>query len=117
MRELYILILTLIAALIAAFSQYIFKRSLPKFKMNLKGILSLFKYPWLITAGLMYVVSLIIYLFALKSGELSFVYPAFASTFIFVLLIAKFSLKEHMSANQIVGLLLVFIGIFLVTMT
>lgn len=108
---------TLIAAAIAAYSQYLFKRSLPEFKLKITEMLHLVKNRGVMSAAFLYFGSLAIYLFALRSGNLSFVYPTFASIFIFVFLISKVYLHERIGAAKAIGLMLVFIGVILVALT
>ncbi len=117
LSEVEIICLTLIAAAIAATSQYLMKRSIHKFNINIKGIFSLFKNKFLILSILVYLVSLVFYLIALSSGELSFVYPTFASTFLFVFIIAKLKLNEPITLHRGVGLVLIVIGIIIVALT
>ena len=62
--------------------------------------------------------SFAIYLYALHSApEISFVYPIFASTFVFVLLISIFSLKEKAGIYRIAGIALIVLGIAVVSLT
>ena len=64
-----------------------------------------------------YFAGLAVYLFALSNAPLSVVYPIFASTFIFVALISFTLLKEKVSALRVAGVLVIFLGIFLVSLT
>ncbi len=91
--EIYLIITTLFAAAIAALAQYLFKRSVPRFRLGLEGVRALLTEKGIWAGGLAYLASLAIYLKALGSGELSFVYPTFASTFVFVALISHFALR------------------------
>ena len=115
LSALIVILLTLLAAAIAAFAQYLFKKSLPEFKFSISGLLSLTKNRMVVAGALFYLISLSVYLVALSSGELSFVYPAFSSTFIFVMLISHFRLGERIGYSRISGLLLIIIGIILVS--
>lgn len=115
--ELEVVAITLLAAVIASFAQYLFKRAVPKFPANMKGVLSLFKNKLLMIGAAVYVVDLAIYLVALRYGELSFVYPIFASSFVFTLLLSKYGLKEPISAKRAIGVALVVVGIALVALT
>ncbi len=115
--EYFIIGITLLSALIASFAQYLFKRAVPKFHFNLKDIAGLFRNRLLVTALAIYVADLAVYLVALHYGQLSFVYPVFASSFIFTLLLSKFVLKEKTSALRVLGILMVFAGIVIVALT
>ena len=115
--EFLIIVLTLIAAFLAAIAQYLFKQHLPQFKFNLKEIVDLLRSKMILIGLGTYAISLVIYLVALHFGQLSFVYPTFASVFLFVLLISHFKLHEHISMRRAAGVLLVLIGIILVVVT
>ncbi|MEM0201051.1 MAG: hypothetical protein QXD23_01465 [Candidatus Micrarchaeaceae archaeon] len=117
LNEFEVIGLTLFAAAIAATSQYLMKKSIHKFNISIKGIFSLLKNKFLLVSIFVYLISLVFYLIALSSGELSFVYPTFASTFIFVFIIAKLKLNETMTLHRSIGLILIVLGIFIVAMT
>ena len=115
LSSIYVILLTLAAAAIAAFAQYLFKKSVPEFRFGVDGILSLARNRMVIAGLLIYLIGLAIYLVALGSGELSFVYPAFSSTFIFVMLISHFKLKERIGYARLAGMLLIILGITFVS--
>ncbi len=117
--EFQIIALTLVAAAIAAFSQYVMKNAVHKFSFSFSGtgIFSLLKNKRLLVGVGIYLVSLVFYLVALSSGQLSFVYPTFASTFVFVFLFARFRLHESITYRRYVGLALIILGIVLVALT
>ncbi len=112
-----ILLTTLLAAALAAYAQYLFKKNVPSFKLNIKEILNLSKNRYLVIGIILYALSLLIYLVALSSGELSFVYPIFSSTFIFVFILSAFVLKEKISRIRVAGLALIILGIIIVSLT
>ena len=112
-----VIFITLIAALIASFSQTLYKRSMTKQLRGIRDILKVFfKKPVLIGLG-GYFVSLIVYLFALSHAPLSVVYPTFASTFIFITLLSVFVLKEKIGPRRVAGMAIVFFGILLIALT
>ncbi len=110
-----VIVLTVVAAAIVAYAQYVFKRGVHKFTLNLSGMVSLLRNRMVIIGGVVYVIGLGFYLVALGSGELSFVYPAFSSTFIFVIIISHFALKERIGYARLSGILLIIAGIALVS--
>ena len=114
---LYIVSFTLVAALLAAAAQYLFKSSIKGFSISLKGITSLMRNRSLLAGFAVYIVALGVYIQALRYGELSFVYPIFASVFIFVLLISKYKLKEKVGIARIAGIGLIILGIILTALT
>lgn len=117
MGEIGILLVTLFAAALAAISQYFMKKHVHKFPFHIKGALSLLKNRGVLMAACLYLISAFVYLYALSSGELDFVYPIFASTFVFVLVISAFKLKERMGVKRILGILFVVLGILIIALT
>jgi uncharacterized membrane protein len=117
LSEFAIIGITLLAAVIAAVAQYLFKRSVPKFGFSKKGIRILILNKGIWAGGVIYLISLVVYLKALGSGQLSFVYPTFASTFVFITLISHFVLKEDMNMKRVAGIALIVIGIAVVALS
>lgn len=112
-----VIALTLIAAAIVAYAQYVFKKGVHRFSFSAKGIASLAHNRLVVIGVIVYIIGLGFYLAALSSGQLSFVYPAFSSTFIFVILISHFFLKERISIARFAGIALIIIGIVIVSLT
>lgn len=115
--ELEVIGITVFAAFIVAIAQYIFKEHLHKFGGNIKEVVGVFKNRWIIIGLIIYMIGLPIYLFALDNGQLSFVYPTFASSFVFILLISKYALKEKVGKIRVLGVMLVVLGIAVIAMT
>ena len=109
-----VIFITLVAAFIAALAQIIFKKNIKGEIKGAKGIIKLAKNRMVILGVCMYLMSLIVYLYALRDAPLSFVYPTFASTFIFVFILTAVIIKEKYSIYRIIGVLLIFIGIFII---
>ncbi len=118
MLDTYLVIfITFVAGLIASLSQLLFKRSM---KGRIDGIRGIFKVArqrnaLLGIAG--YLAAFGIYLFALDNAPLSFVYPMFASTFVFVFLLSMFVLRERFSTSRGLGIALILIGIAIISTT
>jgi drug/metabolite transporter (DMT)-like permease len=111
LAETEVLALILFSSLLAAYAQFVFKRSIRKFDFSIRNVIALLRKQAIIIGLAMYFVSLIIYLYALSSAELSFVYPVLSATFIFVMLIARFKLNEPITTVRALGILLIVIGI------
>lgn len=111
-----ILGLTATAALLAAIAQYIFKLHMKRFSFSIGGILDMLLTRQIILGLFIYGTSFVIYLIALGHASLVFVYPAFSSSFIFVMLISAFFLKERISARRAAGMMLIVLGITLIAL-
>jgi multidrug transporter EmrE-like cation transporter len=110
--------ITLVSAVIAAAAQYLYKRGIGKFSFNLKEIVGEFKKKDILMGVVLYIASLAVYLYALDNAPLiSFVYPVFASTFVFVLLISRFIFGERINLHRVLGMVLIVIGIAVVSLT
>ncbi len=110
--------ITLVSALVAAAAQYMYKRGIQAFALNMREIIDVFKKRDILIGGVLYVLSLFIYLFALDNAPLiSFVYPVFASTFVFVLLISKFVFHERVNLHRVAGMAFIIAGIAVISLT
>jgi drug/metabolite transporter (DMT)-like permease len=67
--------------------------------------------------ALMYMISLVMYLYALSNAQLSIVYPIFASTFIFIALFSMLVLKEKITRTRALGISAVFLGVFIIAIS
>jgi multidrug transporter EmrE-like cation transporter len=117
MNEFLIIAIVLFAAFLAAVAQYIFKKSMPRFNMGISGLLELLRNRKIVLGLGVYAISLVVYLYALSTSALSFVYPTFASVFVFVLLFSKFGLGERISLHRALGVAIVIAGITIVALT
>lgn len=117
--SIYIIIfITLIAAIIVAISQILFKKGISNKKVKPSNLLKiLFKSKLVFIGMVFYLISLVIYLFALKSAPLSIVYPIFASSFIFVVIFSVLFLRERFSKYRFIGIIIIFIGIIVVALS
>ena len=112
-----VVFITLIAALVTSFSQLLFKKGIKKRIGTLGDMLGLARNRLVVIGVIGYFVGLAVYLLALSQSQLSIVYPTFASTFVFVAIISFALLKERASPVRIAGVLVIFFGIFLVSLT
>lgn len=112
-----VIFITLIAAFIAAVSQLLYKKGMQKELRNVHDFIALAKNRTVVIGGIGYVSSLIVYLYSLSQAPLSIVYPTFASTFIFVMIISAFMLKEKINKLRFIGILLVFVGITVIAVS
>ncbi len=113
MNIYYIAFLTLFAAFVVSLAQLAFKRSVKK-AGSLREMLGMARSPLFLLGILGYLAGLGIYLAALSGGELSLVYPLFASSFIFVTLLSALALKERVGWVRFAGILIIFVGIAVV---
>jgi len=82
-----------------------------KLGMNNFNINTLFINYFLILGLGLYGLSAIIFVVALKSGELSVLYPIFATTYIWVALLSLYVLNESINELRWIGIIIIGIGI------
>lgn len=71
---------------------------------------------WFIPAGIMfYVVAGILLITALKRGEVSVLYPIFATSFIWVLVFSKYLFGEQFTSQKWIGVGAIIFGIMLIS--
>lgn len=107
------ILLFLVAAFLGAFGQYLYKTGA---ETSSGGLLSWLTNYRLISGALCYITIMILFILAFKiGGSLTILYPVYATTFIWALLIGVFLLKEVLTIGKVLGILLIIAGIFLTT--
>lgn len=103
--------LVLLATTIGAWGPLFFKKASDRLAFNLRSILT--NYYFLI-AIMFYGMSTVLFIPALKGGELSVLYPCVALVYVWVSLISVFFLKEKMNSLKWVGIALILTGVTLI---
>ncbi len=101
------ILLFLIAALLGAFGQYLYKTGAEtgSWVTNYRIYLGI---------GC-YILVMLLFVYAFKiGGELTVLYPVYATTFIWALLIGVFILKEPINLYKIVGVGFIILGVSLI---
>lgn len=100
-----------VAAVFGAMGQLEFKRGLEGTQLNLQSLLT----NWHLLAGFaLYGTATIVYLLALRRGELSVLYPIIATSYIWTALLAVYFLGEKMTFINWFGILFIVLGVGLV---
>jgi uncharacterized membrane protein len=106
--ELWAIGLVVFACLIGSFGPIFLKKASNKISLSLKSII----YNRYLIAGLIfYGLSTLLFIPALKGGELSVLYPFVATVYIWVSLLSIKMLNEKMSKFKWLGILLIIIGV------
>tara|TARA_Y100000310_G_scaffold337830_1_gene425909 strand:- start:622 stop:969 length:348 start_codon:yes stop_codon:yes gene_type:complete len=105
--QLWAIGLVLLASFLGSFGPIMLKKSSSK-SFKIKDIL---KNYYLIFGLLFYALGTVLFVPALKGGELSVLYPLVATTYIWVSLWSMKFLKEKMNKQKWIGVLLVVIGV------
>jgi drug/metabolite transporter (DMT)-like permease len=104
------IVLNLVAAILGALGQWLYK-----FGSSRLGIIPLYK-NWSMFAGMAtFCIVMLLFVIAFKlGGRLSVVYPVYATTFIWGMLIAYFFEKEPIVPIQIAGVVVIIAGVSLI---
>ena len=105
----------------ASTAQILFKKGISSLgKLSLSGsdlwrlILGVFQDKWLFSGMILFVISFVFYLVVLSKFDLNFAYPVMVSVgIIFVAIASWFLFGEKLSLPQILGMVLIIFGIFL----
>jgi|SRR5690554_4099370 len=100
----------LLSTLLMSTGQFLWKIGLASESINLKLVTNV--KIWL--GGGAYIAATLIWFWLLKQLPLSLLYPFTAVSFVFGYLFSYFALKEPIQAKEIIGLLFIGIGLFLI---
>jgi len=109
--ELWAIGLVLAAQLIGSFGPIYLKRSSKRFGLSIKGI---FLNKDLIIGIAFYAIGTVLFIPALRYGDLSVLYPMVATAYIWVSLLSIKMLGEKMNRNKWLGILVIIIGVMLI---
>lgn len=117
------ILLILLSILIAIGGQVLLKVGMNQISsaeiLSLNGAKSFFlavlKSPKVMTGLFLYGLSAIVWLIILSRVDLSFAYPMIGISYIFMLIISKFLLSEHVSPLRWIGAVVISIGVVIIT--
>lgn len=105
-------IISLGAAIVGAWAQYFYKVAADNFSIG-----QLYKNYHLFLGVICFSLVLVLFIWAFKAGGKMFViYPVYATTYIWSGMIAHYLLKESITTFQIVGVLMIMIGVVCVAL-
>jgi len=105
--QLWAIGLTLCACVIGAYGAVLLKKASPKVTFNLKCLANM----QLLAGIALYAVGTILFIPALRGGDLSVLYPFVATTYIWISLFSIKFLKEKMNVLKWAGIVLIIIGV------
>jgi drug/metabolite transporter (DMT)-like permease len=106
----YAILGVLIASFIGGFGALFFKMAADKLRFNFWKII---RNKWLLAGVCAYGISTIIFIIALKYGELSVLYPLVSMTYIWVILFSIKFLNEKINSRKLIGIFFILAGIAL----
>ena len=108
-----VILIVLMCAFLGSFGQILFKIASAKFSFNLREMIT--NIP-LIIGILLYAASAFGFIWALKYGNLSVLYPVIATSYVWVTILSAFFFKEAITLNKIAGIGLIIAGVTLIVL-
>ena len=109
--DTHIMTIVLLCALLGAVGQIFFKLSSENFSFNPLDLIQNYKF---FIGAIFYATSALLFVWALKFGNLSLLYPLIATTYIWVTLFSIIFLNEYFPLFKWIGILLIIAGISLI---
>ena len=103
-----VILLVLFCALLGATGQIFFKLASKDVSINIVDWLTNYKF---ILGAMLYALSAVLFVWALKYGELSILYPIIATSYIWVMILSSVVLGESFSLIKTIGTLIILLGI------
>ena len=111
--KVWVIGLVFVCALMGALGQLLFKLGSTSVSLSLSSWIT----NWRIIFGmLIYGVSAILFIFALKHGSLSVLYPVVASSYIWVAILSAKFLGEPLFLTKWIGIVLIIGGVILIVL-
>ncbi|NIA04086.1 MAG: EamA family transporter [Nitrospiraceae bacterium] len=111
MISLISIILVNISTLMGGYGSYLLKKGASNFHITIEGI---FKNKYVLWGIILYGLSTLTFVPALKYSDLLVVYPFVATSYIWALIFSIFLLKEKVTKSKIIGIIAIIIGVILV---
>ena len=110
--EIWAIALVIVGCMIGGFGPILMKKGSSGF--SIRKPWHILKNKFLMLGIFMYGISTILFIPALKGGDLSVLYPLTATSYIWILLYSKMFLKEKITPNKIFGVGLIIVGVFFI---
>jgi uncharacterized membrane protein len=106
--ELWAVALAVSATLVGAFGPILLKKGSKKFSLNPKLLI---KNCHIIGGAFLYILASILFIAALRGGDVSILYPIVSVTYVWVSFLSIKFLKEKMNRYKWTGILLIIMGV------
>ena len=114
MAEMWAIMVVIIGSFFGAVGALMFKMSAGKFSLNLSGLL---KNKEFFIGAFFYIISVILFTFALRGGELSVLFPVVSTSYIWTALFSMKFLNEKMNKLKWFGIVLIIMGICIISVS
>lgn len=111
MIDIISIVLVLVSTVFAAFASLSLKKASGNLKLNVKSLFN----KHLILGMIVYLLSTVTFIAALRRENVSVLYPITALSYIWVSLLSVKVLKEKMNKHKWLGILFIILGVILIT--
>ncbi len=105
------LLLILLCTFVNAFAQFFLKLGVKSFVFDIFLIITNYS---LLTGLFLYGLSSLLFIYALKNGDLSVLTPLFSLTYVWVNILSVYLLSENIVPKQVVGITAILIGVWII---
>ena len=102
------ILLVLFASFVGSFGTVFLKAGADRLERTVKGVLSNWRLP---VGVLIYLTSFGMYTVAVKSGELTILYPMVALGYLWTLIWSRMIFKEPLTQNKFIGIGMILVGV------
>lgn len=111
MTELWSIMVVALISIVGALGALFFKKGSEKFSLSFSGI---FRNKNLIIGVVLYAITTILFVFSLKGGELSILYPLVSTGYVWTAIFSYRFLGEGFNRYKLLGIALILIGVSIV---
>jgi len=112
--ELWAMELVVLGTIIGSFGPLLLKVGMDNRELTIYNILFNVK---VISGIIIYLISSFFFVFALKGGQLSVLYPLVSFSYIWVTINSRIFLKEKIGRYKIIGIFFIILGIIIISIT
>lgn len=109
----WVIALVVLCSVLGAVAQVLLKRGSDNFELNIKHLITNY---CLLLGVVLYGLAFVLYLFALRFGNVTQLYPIISLSYVWVMLLAWQWLDESINIFKIIGSLIIIVGVWLVVM-
>lgn len=112
----YLLILLNIILLVSGQTLWKIGLQSQEISLNIPSIIKCFLNPYIISGLFLYVIATLVWFYLLSKMEFSLLYPLQSLCYVAAAFVAFFIFKEHLPATRIMGILIIILGAYLVSL-
>lgn len=110
------ILLTLLSTLMLSVGQILWKKGVSHKNLDALGqLVQIFFSAPIIIGIILYGMATVIWLYVLSKNNISSLYPIFALSYFFVMILSAVVFNERIYLNNILGVIIIFVGVYICT--